>query len=487
MVKQAPTFARLLTMVLFALSCFGLLLFLWLSFGGSVPLKPQGYRVNVAFPEATQLGLEAEVRVAGVPVGNVRKKGIDPKYPNRTVATLELDTKYAPIAADSRAILRQKTLLGETYVELTPGTRGSQRIPEGGWLSNVQIKDTVELDEIFQALDPVTRESFRTWQRDLAGSVEGRGKDISDALGTLPQFVADADDVLMVLDLQKGAVRRLVSNTGVVFGALNENEAQLRNLVVNSDEVFDTTAARQESLAEVFRIFPTFLDESKVTFTRLDRFSKDTDPLIRDLRPVARDLGPTLRDARALAPDLEDFFTNLDPLITASKRGLPATREFVDGLSPVLAQVQPFLEQLNPILQWLEYHQRTTADFIANGAGALSDTIPVSGADEASGGRGHYLRQFGPVGMETVAMYSDRKQVPSARGNAYMLPSSLSGPERAQKMIYPNWDCINTGGPKMTLKPNTGDTPSCWTQEPAAVPLGNTRKFPIIGPADYTK
>ena len=30
--------------MIFAFSCFGLLLFLWLSFGGSIPLKPKGYR-----------------------------------------------------------------------------------------------------------------------------------------------------------------------------------------------------------------------------------------------------------------------------------------------------------------------------------------------------------------------------------------------------------------------------------------------------------
>ena len=56
MQKQAPSLGRIATMVLFALSCFGLLLFLWLSFGGPVPLKPQGFRFKVAFPEATQLG-----------------------------------------------------------------------------------------------------------------------------------------------------------------------------------------------------------------------------------------------------------------------------------------------------------------------------------------------------------------------------------------------------------------------------------------------
>ena len=42
MQKSAPSLPRILTMAVFALSCFGLLLFLWLSFGGSIPLKPQG-------------------------------------------------------------------------------------------------------------------------------------------------------------------------------------------------------------------------------------------------------------------------------------------------------------------------------------------------------------------------------------------------------------------------------------------------------------
>ena len=73
MQKQAPTIGRLLTMTLFALSCFGLLLFLWLAFGGPVPLKPKGYEFKVSFGEATQLAQEADVRISGVPVGKVKK------------------------------------------------------------------------------------------------------------------------------------------------------------------------------------------------------------------------------------------------------------------------------------------------------------------------------------------------------------------------------------------------------------------------------
>ena len=39
MQKRAPTLGNLLVILLFVLSCFGLLLFMWEAFGGSVPLK----------------------------------------------------------------------------------------------------------------------------------------------------------------------------------------------------------------------------------------------------------------------------------------------------------------------------------------------------------------------------------------------------------------------------------------------------------------
>jgi phospholipid/cholesterol/gamma-HCH transport system substrate-binding protein len=226
MQKSAPSLARILTMAVFALSCFGLLLFLWVSFGGPVPLKPQGYRVQVAFPEATTLATEADVRIAGVSVGKVRKLEADDGR-NRTLATIELEREFAPLRQSTRAMLRQKTLLGETYVELSPG-RGGQALPEDGRLADGRVADSVQLDEIFDSLDPATRAAFRTWQQDMAKGIEGRGRDFNDALGTLPGFAADGADVLAVLDSQSGALGRLVKNTGVTFDALTENEQQPR-------------------------------------------------------------------------------------------------------------------------------------------------------------------------------------------------------------------------------------------------------------------
>ncbi|MEJ7718671.1 MAG: hypothetical protein WKF31_12170 [Thermoleophilaceae bacterium] len=56
--KEVPSAGRIAIMGLFAISCFGLVLFMWLTFGGSIPLQPEGYRFRAAFPEATSVAAE---------------------------------------------------------------------------------------------------------------------------------------------------------------------------------------------------------------------------------------------------------------------------------------------------------------------------------------------------------------------------------------------------------------------------------------------
>ena len=121
-------------MVLFALSCFGLLLFLWLSLRRPRAAQAQGLRVQGRVPRggaARPRGRRPRRRRERS--ARCGRRTIDPRHRNRTIATIEVDPSYAPIAKDARAILRQKTLLGETYVELTPGhASAAGTIPDGG-------------------------------------------------------------------------------------------------------------------------------------------------------------------------------------------------------------------------------------------------------------------------------------------------------------------------------------------------------------------
>lgn len=478
MIKVAPSLPRIVAMAIFAFSCFGILLFLWLQFGGATPLKPERYLVKAGFPEAVGLLKDVDVRTAGITIGTVREVEVE-EHSKRAVATLAIDPAYAPLSSDARAIMRRKTLLGETFVEITTGTREAAKLPDGGRLADARIAPTVELDEILQTYDKRTRRAFQMWQQQLGVAVGERGEDLSNALNRLPDFAENGADLLAVLDEQQDALRGLVRDTGQVYGALTRDEQQLAALIRNSHRLFSETASVRESLAEAFHIFPTFLGESKLTLARLETFSREARPLVRDLRPVAEELRPTVQAARALAPDLEHFFGAFDQQISVSRTALPALREILDDTRPLFGSLGPFLQELNPIFEWLEVHQHLVGDFLGYSASALADTISSVPAGET----GHYLRQLSVQGFESFGIH--RKRVSSNRGNAY-LPPVIPSEETSRRLALPSWDCKPTGEGEVESQPAPiGARPACWVYKEFTPFKGNRRDFPHVEAEDY--
>src|SRR3954452_13320532 len=476
MQKQAPSIGRIAVAVGFTLSCFGLLLFLWVTFGGPVPFKPESYRFTADFPEAITLQKEADVRMSGVSIGKVKQIGLapesechsDPTLCNTTQATIEVDPQYAPISSDAKAILRQKTLLGETYVEIAPGSQvqpgetsgevnaqsstidvgqlsGSDAphpIPEGGHLAQTQVQNQTQIDEIFQGFDKPTRDAFQSWMQNGALAVNGRGLDLNDAFGNLGPFASDASDVLGTLRQQEQSLRTLVHDTGDVFGALTAHDQALAGAIVGANRTFGALASQSRALSDTFKIFPTFENESRLTLDRLKPFAEDARPVFNDLRPVARDLSPTLRDVRRLAPEARTLFTNLNPLVDASKTGLPSLSRFVHELHPVLGAdgLDPFLANFNPLLRWLDYQAPVVTDFLSNPSSSTADFLPFQPGQSAPL---HLSRQMTIFNSETLSVYQNR--LSTNRGNGYLQPFAIGNPySSTQAEIFPSHDCNNT-------------------------------------------
>ena len=273
-----------------------------------------------------------------------------------------------------------------------------------------------------------------------------------------------------MLDSQQGAVTRLVKNTGVTFGALTENEQQLHNLITSAGQVFEATASQQDNLAETIRILPTFLDESKATVKRLQYVLDQHAAAGR--RPDPGRAATSSRRCTTCAcchPTCGSFFRDLDPLIKASRTGLPAGSEVIRGLKPTLAELTPFLQQINPILQYLEASQFQVSDFITNGAAALADTEPST-----SGGVGHYLRQIGPGRRREPG---DPSRAPEARTAATPTagPLALFG-DLEGKGIFPNYDCKPSGG---EVAPTEGN-PGCRVADKQDFGQGLQGSFPHV-------
>jgi phospholipid/cholesterol/gamma-HCH transport system substrate-binding protein len=218
-----------------------------------------------------------------------------------------------------------------------------------------------------------------------------------------------------------------------VFGAINERQGALQDLIVNADNTFQATQAQREALAETFAIFPTFLDESRTTLARLEGFSRNTRPLINDLKGPADDLGPTIRDLGALAPDLERLFRDLNPLVRVGRRSVPELEDIFREIGPVIDGLHPFFQELNPIISYLNFHQTTVAGFFQNGA------------PDVSGQAGGNRYQTNAAVIEDSSLMRWLVRPDNERGNAYLQPNTLM--RGIALGTIESFDCKPSGGP----------------------------------------
>lgn len=416
MQKQAPSVGRIMTMVLFALSCFGLLLFLWVVFGGPTPLRAQGYRVTAEFEQAGQLAQEADVRISGVPVGRVKSIDANPDTGLSDVV-LEIDRRYAPVPKNTRLRLRSKTLLGETYVELTPGDPTTGLLADGGRLGRGSIAPSIQLDEILSTFDAPTRRAFQVWQQEQAIATAGRGRDISEAIAQLGPLEEQATELLTLLNDQAPQLSQLIGGTGRVFSAISARDGQLTSLVRNSNTVFSTIARRNREFADTWVAFPAFQRETRRLLATLHGFVNRTDPLVRQLTPAFEELSATFIATEKLAPDLLALVTGLGSAQTAGVKGLPAVDAFLGDLAPFLGALDPALAQLNPFFQYVGTYPNDFTAFFANSVAATNATQPDL-ADPR--GKANILRTTNPISPEMLAAYPQRLQM--NRPNAYPFP-----------------------------------------------------------------
>lgn len=471
MPKQALGPGRLAVMVAFALSCFGLLLFLWHSFGGPVPLQPKGYRVNIPFQQAGQLVPQADVRISGVPVGKVvsLRPGRDD-----TKAVVEIKERYAPLPSDVRAVLRQKTLLGETFIELTPGTPTARKVPEGGELATGQVQAQVELDEVLQAFTPDTRRDLRSVLRGLGSVVDGRERDLSDATGQLAPFAERATGVLGVLDQQQQAVRRLANDGRGTFDIVADNDQQIQSVVRDAGRVLNTTASAPSELRATVRALPGLIGGLRALSRAQLRLFPILGPQAERLRPIARALPGVLVAANAVAPQLRGLAAGLDTVNAAAPQGLRATEQLLQAARPALTQLDPVAGTLTPVVQYLERYKREAVSSwpsIASAAQA-SAVSPVTGKPL------NYIRILTPVDDLTLELAGTR--TPTLRANPYRAPGGLAG-DPAQRASF---SCANTSN--ATIIPPIGGVPPCSEQAPYDF-AGKLTRFPELTPTPLGK
>ncbi|HEY1688000.1 MAG TPA: MlaD family protein [Solirubrobacteraceae bacterium] len=425
MQKRAPTLGNILVIALFALSCFGLLLFLWESFGGPAPLKSKGYRFTATFPRTLSLAEQSEVTIKGVVVGHVISLKAERSGLSHVVA--EVDSRYAPLQNNDRLMIRQKTLLGETYLEVIPGKGKAPALANEAALPRASVEPFVTLDDILSTFKPNVREAFKTWMISSAEGVNGRGEQINAGFAVLHPFVEGAGKLLTALVPQQEAVQTLIKDTGTIFDSLTETDGQLRELAVQGERTFSAAANASAQFAEAFSELPAFEQGSEAVLRSANKLSRVANPLLDQLRPAERALTPLLQQVKSFAPPFDELLTALGPLTSAGKRGLPTLATSLKLTEPLLEALRPVLHNFDPLFQYLGEYLPELQSLFANFTAATQARLGASNITSEAVGivtKPHYLRAMQYVGPESLAVYASRLGI--SRSNPYPHEGALN-------------------------------------------------------------
>jgi phospholipid/cholesterol/gamma-HCH transport system substrate-binding protein len=260
------------------------------------------YRLVVPLDSADGLYPGSDVLIAGAKAGSVQDIRLDG---TQTLVTIALDDAYAPVHANAKVTVRPKSLLGEKYVALDPGS--TDVLQNGSRLAETQVARAVELQDVVNSLDAPTREKLRTLVISLGGGLAGRGLDTNETLSygrqdldhlaaitdTLAARDQDLEKVIQGLDavtaeLAKSDRRQelgaLIHNSEVLLHSLAQQDAQIKALLANSNAALSRTDASLSGTAaqlnSIFRQAPRTVD----LLNGITRdFATNTDLLVRDM------------------------------------------------------------------------------------------------------------------------------------------------------------------------------------------------------------
>jgi phospholipid/cholesterol/gamma-HCH transport system substrate-binding protein len=400
---------------------------LYLLAGGVRPFG-HAYTAKALLPETFNLVQRSDVRAAGVPIGHV-----DSLAPagNLGEVTFEID-KPVPLYNDATVEVRTKTLVGETYLEVNPGSPRTGRLPSGSVLPVAHTDNAVNFDQIFNALDPATRAEVRRTMAGLGRGLDGRGDDLNNLLGALHPAVSNGGELMQVLRPQDQQLAALMDQTGTVMSAITQRTDQVRQVIGDMRTTAKVVSARDAELGQALDLLPSTLNQAHRTVTDLGSFSAHATPVVSNLRiasvaltPAIRDLEPTARAGRELFAELRPFLRAFNPLVDSLT---PAA----NSLSAMVPALDALLRQASPAVSYLEPFSHEVGSFFSN-VGAEANTRDAVGnliRVHAVIGPDQYTNM--PTGVrkaeQALIQTGALEQIYNPRSNAYPQTGTATSP-----------------------------------------------------------
>jgi phospholipid/cholesterol/gamma-HCH transport system substrate-binding protein len=337
-------------------------IFLNLSFEGPSLIRSvvgTGYVVETQIRDTEAIPTKQPVLIRGVEVGHVTRAEYD-YGSQRSTIEFTVDDEYAPIHRDATVAVGERTLLGDSYLRLDPGTDGAPEIESGG---EVRSLASVDFDEAFEFLDERGRRHTKAILDELADATRSeRGAErLNSTVGELTRTTAELRALAEALRGQEDDIAGLVGDSATVLGELGRREAALRAIVASGRSTLDALAANTASLDGGLAELPLVLDAGRRVLANSRPLLEQAGPLVRELRRAAPELRPVIADLPSITADTVDVVSGLS--------GVPSLRrtlEVVKLLGPSVPGIEAATRNLVPLLDYTASRARSIGAFFAN-------------------------------------------------------------------------------------------------------------------------
>jgi virulence factor Mce-like protein len=455
MEARTPHWRAFVLPLSFALACVVLTIATWVSFGGSLPFQPEGYRIYLPLPRATNIYQDTSVRIAGISVGKV--VGVSRSGARGARALIELKPQFAPVRTGATAIVRAKTLLGEGYIEIAPGSPDAPPVPDGGTLGAGQVKPTEQLFDVLRTFTPPTRARIRSMFAGLAAATLNRSQALSDSIAYAGPTADNLATIAETLDGQGASLTHLVADTGTVLSALGRRAGVIETAVRAGNDVLAVTAQRNQALRATIVAFAPFLHELRAASTTLGAASGDIGAGVGALERATPQLVPAVTAIDRATPTFRELFLKLPPVLAAGDQELPALNRILDTGQLTLGALYGAMRQLIPVLQLISLDRTSVIGSLANSGQIQNGVMMAPGI-----GPTHYAA--GAVTLWNESLGGWVKKLPTNRSNPYPGPNSEADIAHGGLRAF---DCRNTGNEEYLPPTGTG-APPCLVQGPVA-------------------
>jgi phospholipid/cholesterol/gamma-HCH transport system substrate-binding protein len=305
---------------------------------------------------------------------------------------LELDS-HAPLYRDAQVFIRAKSVAGENYVELDPGTPAAGAVPTGGLLGVEHAQDATQIDQIFSIFD-------RARRRDLQRALYGLGQALGDGGSRLNRTLEAASALpdqgspaAQVLAHDRAQLAGLIDTVGTVTRALGDRAASIQLFTRKVFATASAVATRDAQLRALFDQLPPFLAQAQETAGRLQRFAISATPVVGSLRVATEDLVPAVQVLLPAARRGQAVMSRLRSFSAAVTPALRELRPFAGVLTQFVPPLAAFLQQVKPMVTYLAPYTREIPGFFSQDAASFQQTDSF----------GHVARIVLPISRSNVS------------------------------------------------------------------------------------